>query len=109
MKTKLILVSVLLSLSCVGGLYSGPQSTGDSTRPEVRDLVHRMVQVAADRYRVGRLASADKILQACLEIEPGNAEACYYMRLVQASLKATKEHPKVGLWYPTIPPRPASK
>lgn len=64
-----------------------------------------MVQVAADRYREGQLESAKAILGASLEMDPGNAEARYYLGLLQKS----KYHDALQVWYPTIPPQRASR
>ena len=109
MQPKLILTASLLVLFCVASVYSGPKTTGDSTGTDLKDLAHRMVQVARDRYETGRFESADKILQASLEIDPGNAEACYYLALVQKAVEMNKNHHGAQPWYPTIPPGPAKK
>jgi Tfp pilus assembly protein PilF len=104
-KFKLMMISALVGLFCASCVSSGPQIARDSTQTEPKDLVQRMVQVAADRYRAGRLESARQILEASLEIEPGNAAARYYMSLVRES----RYQEPLQVWYPAIPPRPADK
>ena len=109
MKAKLIIIASFLALFCVFSVYSDPKDGNQSKSPSLKDLVQRMVEVARDRFHSGRLESAYKILQASLDIDPDNAEACYYLALVQKAMKANKDNPGVQLWYPTIPPKPANK
>jgi len=103
-----------LILLCAGTVYSDSNSLADvSTSKAVRrvnkaddELVHRLVQIARDRYETGNLKAADKILQAALEIEPRNNEAWYYKDLLQQAIRANKDRNIVRPWYPTLPPRP---
>jgi hypothetical protein len=81
-----------------------PKSANDFTEREMKELGQRMVQVAKARYETGRIASAEQILQATLEIDPGSQAALYYMGLVQEAVQANKNH--IREWYPTNPPRP---
>jgi Tfp pilus assembly protein PilF len=69
--------------------------------------VHRLVQIARERFEAGNLKAADKILQAALEIEPRNNEAWYYSDLVQKAIRANENRKGIRLWYPTVPPRPS--
>ena len=107
----------MLTVFWTSGVYSDPQPLGrlsDHKVTEERgrddgDVVHRLVQIARERYEAGNLKAAKKILQAALEIEPRNNEAWYYSDLIQEAIRANKNRKDVRLWYPTVPPRPADQ
>ena len=118
MKCELVMVVPLAALLYAVSGYSSPRGFKEWAKPTVThqetnsvtisDLVHRMVQSAKDRYEAGRIEAADKLLQAALEIDAENAEARYYLRLVQESRRANQlrqTHARSRLWYPTLPPR----
>jgi Tfp pilus assembly protein PilF len=107
MTTKLIVAASLLTLLWIGSVYSSPKSANDFTEREMKELALRMVQVAKARYETGRIESAEKILQATLEIDPGSQAARYYLGLVQEAVKANKDY--IREWFSTNPPRPARK
>lgn len=83
---------------------ASPKLADVFTEPGTKELAQRMVQVAKARYETGRIASAEKILHATLEIDPGSQAARYYLDLVQEAVQANKDH--IREWYPTNPPRP---
>ena len=118
MNSKLIAALTIFTFLWTSSVYADPEPPGRSsdnkgTREERRkgdgDLVHRLVQIARERYEAGNLKAADKILQAALEVEPRNKEAWYYSDLVQKATRANKNRRDVRLWYPIVPPRPAGQ
>ncbi len=122
MKCELVMVVPVAALLCAVSGYSSPRAFKECAKPTVThqetnsvtisDLVHRMVQIAKDRYETGRIQAADKILQAALEIDAENPKARYYLRLVQETRRANQlrqRHARSRLWYPTIPPRPVDQ
>jgi Tfp pilus assembly protein PilF len=111
MTTKLTVAGSLLTLLYVGSVYSSPRSANDFTDCEMKELALRMVQVAQARYETGRIESAEKILQATLEIDPESRVGRYYLGLIQETVEANKARKLeiVQPWYPTNPPRPVSK
>ncbi|HZR21699.1 MAG TPA: hypothetical protein VFE51_30735 [Verrucomicrobiae bacterium] len=118
MNSKLIAAFSIFTFLWTSSVYSDPKPLGRSSdnkgTQEERakgdsDLVHRLVQIARERYKAGNLKAADKILQAALEVEPRNNEAWYYSDLVEKAIRANKSRKDVRLWYPTVPPRPAGQ
>ena len=115
MNSKPIQILAALMFFWTSGVYSDPKPLGRSSGQKVQqqdgskadhDLVHRLVQIARDRYEAGNFEAADKILRAALEIEPRNNEAWYYLSLLDETVRANKNSKRVRRWYPTIPPRP---
>jgi hypothetical protein len=113
MNSKLIAAFTILTVFWTSGVYSdpkplGPLSEHKATEERGKDhgaLVHRLVQIARERFEAGNLKAADKILQAALEIEPTNNEAWYYSDLVQKAIRANENRKGIRLWYPEVPPR----
>jgi len=75
MNSKLIGPFIIFTFLWTRSVYSDPKLLGRSsdnkgTQEERRegdgDLVHRLVQIARERYEAGNLKAADKILQAAL-------------------------------------------
>ena len=120
MSSRLVPILTTLVFFWTSTVYSDPEpkSLGRSSPDKAKqpdsatadhDLVHRLVQIARDKYEVGKLAAADKILKAALEIEPRNNEAWYYSDLLQKTIQEHKNSKPICPWYPTIPPRPVNE
>jgi hypothetical protein len=118
MNSKLLLIVSGLLIFWTSRVYSDPKPLGRSSNQKQwqqngtkaeDDLVHRLVQIAREKFEAGKFEAADKILRAALEIQPRNHEAWYYSDLLQKAIEANKDRRSIRLWYPTIPPRPADK
>jgi Tfp pilus assembly protein PilF len=116
------LTLALLSACLVGCAHSNPDqkvsapppsSVQRQATPETKGgLAHQVVQIAKRKYLSGNFDEADTILQAALEIDPKSPEALYYLELIATTRQVQEQElhpsaPGTGLWYPTLPPRPA--
>ena|SRR5579864_3198240 len=117
MNSKIVPILTVLVFFWTSSVYSDPKPLGRLSSDKARqpdgattdhDLVHRLVEIARDKFEAGKLAAADKILQAALEIEPRNNEVWYYSDLLQKTIRENKNHKPIRPWYPTIPPRPVN-
>lgn len=109
MNSKLVPILTALVLFWTSSVYSDPKPLGRSRNEKAREregaatdheLVHRLVQIARDKYEAGKIGAADKILRAALEIEPRNNEAWYYSHLVQKTIQENKKRNPIRPWYP---------
>jgi len=73
-----------------------------------QDSTAATLETAKQLFERGQLEAAEQKLRYLLKTDPENKAAKYYVHLIQESrTEAERRRAKFGLWYPTIPPRPA--
>lgn len=75
-----------------------PHVDASKTTDPGANLARQMVQIGKQEFKEGRLSLAEAAFRQATQDDPLNNEAWYYYYQVHCGL---------GLWYPTLPPRPA--
>ncbi len=120
MRVRVILAVTVLALlwhsdgNCVATRKPAPSSKDAAAVERQREriakvrLIHDLVEIAMEKQRAGATDAAERILQAAVEIDPMNQEACSNLGLVQRAIQKKETfRDTLRPWYPTIPPRPA--
>jgi hypothetical protein len=68
-------------------------------------LANELVGWGREEYREGKFELAERDLQKAMEIDQGNLQAWYYLKLVKEGIRRNSGPKSGGLWYPTLPPR----